>query len=173
MAKTPACKNCLETGHYKTWCPSLRREPLKRSVIKPKPKKVKLPTKKKPKARTRSYYVKQLDKVFSEYIRRSKPPVCVTCGTKDEWKRLQNGHYYSRTKIPTRWNEDNCWPQCVACNMFRGGNYTEYALFMLQTLGEGKLRDLHKLAISGEKITTPVIRQMIEDYSAKLAIMNG
>lgn len=168
MAKTPHCKNCGLDGHYQLNCKSFIRRASKAPVVKLKVKKVKVSTVKKKKPKTRSYYVKQLDKVFSEYIRRSKPPVCVTCGTKDEWKRLQNGHYYSRAKLPTRWNEDNCWPQCVACNMFRGGNYTEYALFMLQTLGEDKLRELHKLAISGEKVTTPVIRQMIEDYSAKL-----
>jgi len=168
VAKTPKCKGCGELGHYQVGCRATAKKPIKRSVVRRTVKKVKVHTAKKPKSKTRSYYVKQLDKVFSEYIRRSKPPVCVTCGTKDEWKRLQNGHYYSRAKLPTRWNEDNCWPQCVACNMFRGGNYTEYALFMLKTLGEGKLRELHKLAISGEKVTTPVIKGMIEDYSEKL-----
>lgn len=165
--KTPTCKNCKLEGHYKTWCPSLPRKPVKRPVVRVAVKKVKVPTKKKPKAKTRSYYVKQLDKVFSEYIRRSKPPICVTCGKRDEWKNLQNGHYYSRGKLPTRWHEDNCHVQCVGCNVFKSGNYTEYALYMLQTYGEGKLRELHTLANSTEKIPTSVIQEKIEEYRTK------
>lgn len=165
MAKIPTCKNCQKQGHYKTWCPLLPKKPIKRSTAALKVKKVKTPKKK---AKTRSWYVKELDRVFSLYIRQSKPPICVTCGKRDEPKNLQNGHYYSRAKLPTRWHEENCWPQCVACNMFKKGNYTEYALFMLQTLGEPRLRELHRIAHSGEKIPTPVIKEKIEEYKAKL-----
>ena len=164
MAKTPTCKNCGTEGHYKTWCPSLPNKPIKSRSAKSKAKKVKTPKKK---AETRSQLVKKLDKVFSEYIRRSKPPVCVTCGKKDEWKNLQNGHYYSRSKYPTRWHEDNCHPQCVGCNVFKSGNYTEYALYMVEKYGIEYIQELHRLANSGEKITTPQLREMLEDYKQK------
>ena len=149
-------------------CFNAPKKPMKRSISRSKPKSVKVSIVKKQKPKTRSYYVRQLDKLFSEYIRRSKPAVCVTCGTHEEWKKLQNGHYYSRARLPTRWDVDNCWPQCVGCNVFRNGNYTEYALFMLRTHGESKLRELHDLSISGKKITTTVIKEMIEEYHAKL-----
>ena len=172
MAKTPKCKNCLKDGHYKTWCPTLPKKPIKkpikRSVTASKAKKAKTPTKKKPIAKKRSWYVKELDRVFSIYIRQTKPAECVTCGKKDDWKNLQNGHYYSRSKLPTRWDEDNCNPQCVGCNVFKSGNYTEYALFMLKTLGEDKLRELHELANSGEKISTADIKELIEFYKKKI-----
>lgn len=162
--KNKPCKHCGSELHLSLSC---FQKPVKRPVVRVAVKKAKTPTKKKPKAKTRSYYVKQLDQVFSEYIRRSNPPVCVTCGKSDEWKNLQNGHYYSRGKLPTRWHEDNCHVQCVGCNVFKSGNYTEYALYMLQTYGEGKLRELHTLANSTEKIPTSVIQEKIEEYRTK------
>lgn len=168
MAKIRQCKHCGSETHTSLSCFNAPRKPIKRSVARPSVKKVKTPTKKKPKAKTRSYYVKQLDKVFSLYIRQSKPAVCVTCGKVDKWQNLQNGHYYSRGRLPTRWHEDNCYPQCSACNIFKSGNYTEYALFMLKTHGEAKLRELHQLSISGKKITTPEIREKIEYYKQKM-----
>jgi len=41
---------------------------------------------------------------------------------------MQNGHYISRSKLATRFDEENCRPQCVGCNIFKKGNYTAYAL---------------------------------------------
>lgn len=166
MKKTPKCKDCKEEGHYAISCRKTPRKPIQSRSVKPKAVKAKTT---KTKAKKRSWYVKELDRVFSLYIRQSKPPMCVTCGKKDDPKNLQNGHYYSRGKLPTRWNEDNCWPQCVACNVFKSGNYTEYALFMLQTLGEDKMRELHKLANSAEKIPTSVIKEKIEEYKHKIS----
>ena len=165
VKKIPKCKGCGESGHYAISCLKTPKKPIKSRSVKPKVVKAKTT---KPKAKKRSWYVKELDRVFSLYIRQTKKPVCVTCGKKDDPKNLQNGHYYSRGKLPTRWVEDNCWPQCVGCNVFKSGNYTEYALFMLKELGEPRMRELHQLANSGEKIPTPVIREKIEEYKQKL-----
>ena len=47
--------------------------------------------------------------------------------TKTEyWKGegMQNGHFISRSSRILRWNEQNCRPQCYACNCMRyGQNY--------------------------------------------------
>lgn len=168
MAKIPKCSGCGKPGHYKISCLTTPKTSLKRSTTPLKAKKVNTPTKKKTKAKTRSWYVKELDRVFSLYVRQSKPPVCVTCGKKDEWQNLQNGHYFSRGKYATRWDEMNCWPQCVGCNLFKSGNYTEYAFFMINTLGMDKLAALHKKSNTIVKIPTPVIREKIEEYKQKL-----
>ena len=49
------------------------------------------------KAISRSKLVKQLDSVFSQYIRQkdsvNEITTCFTCGKKDHWKKLQNGHF--------------------------------------------------------------------------------
>ena len=164
MAKKPSCKHCQSELHTSLKCFNAPRKPIKRSVARPSVKKVKTPTKKKPKAKTRSYYVKQLDSVFSLYIRQSKPNVCVTCGKKDDPKNLQNGHFYSRAKYPTRWHEDNCHPQCPRCNVFMKGMYIEYTMFMIDKYGREYVDELKELAYSRKKITTVEIKEMIEKY---------
>lgn len=168
MIKNKPCKHCGSDLHLSLKCFNAPRKPIKRSVTASKTKNAKTPTKSKTKPKTRSYYVKKLDKVFSEYIRRSNDPVCVTCGKRDEWKNLQNGHYYSRARLPTRWHEDNCHVQCAACNVFKSGNYTEYALYMIRRYGVDYVEKLHQLANSGEKIPTSVIKEKIEEYTEKL-----
>jgi len=95
---------------------------------------------KKPKQKLKSWYVKKLDRVFSEYIRQKNADTfgmtrCYTCDKTAHWKDLQNGHYISRGHMATRWLEENCRVQCSGCNIFKRGNYTEYAYRLLQEIG--------------------------------------
>jgi hypothetical protein len=149
------------------------KKPIKRTAIKPKLNCLPLKAKtRKKKAPTRSQLVKKLDDVFSKYIRQRDAvdgyATCVTCGTTRPWKEMQNGHYMSRGHLPTRWDETNCHVQDAACNVFKKGNYTEYAIYMVNRYGVDKLEQLKAKAKSGEKIPTTVIKDMIEDYSARL-----
>ena len=105
--------------------------------------------KKLPKKKTDAQLKKLLDKVFSEYIRlkyadKNGMVKCVTCGAVKHWKEMQNGHYISRQHLAVRWDETNCHPQDASCNIFRGGNYTAYALYMLDKYGEEKLQWLEQ-----------------------------
>jgi len=123
-------------------------------------------------ADSRSKLVKKLDSVFSQYIRQKYAidgmTACVTCGTVKRWQEQQNGHYMSRGHLPTRWSEDNCAPQCYACNVLRKGHYVEYSLWMIDTYGVEKLEELKQRANSGEKIATVTIKEMIEKYTKLL-----
>lgn len=163
------CKNCKKLGHTISVCPSLPRKPVKRSPIKRKPAK---PVVKKKKTETRSQVVKKLDKVFSEYIRRKDAvngiATCVTCGDRKDWKQLQNGHYMSRGHYGTRWDETNCHVQCAACNVFKKGNYTEYALYMINRYGAEHLEELKRKAHTPTKFSTQELREMTELYRGKL-----
>ena len=133
----------------------------------------KIPTKKLPgprnKHESRSQLVKRLDSVFSQYIRQKYATdgltACVTCGVVKRWQEQQNGHYMSRGYLPTRWSEDNCAPQCYACNVLRKGHYVEYSLWMINTYGVEKLEELKQRANSGINVTTVEIREMIEKYT--------
>jgi len=96
--KNKPCKYCGSALHLSLSC---FQKPIKSPTAKSKAKKSKTPIKKKPKAKTRSYYVKQLDKVFSEYIRkRDDGKGCVTCGIKKPWQEMQACHSFSRGKYP-------------------------------------------------------------------------
>lgn len=71
------------------------------------------------KSRDQSQLKKELDRVFSLYIRQIYPKVCYTCGRPAE--RLQCGHYISRQYLATRWSVENCRPQCWGCNGYGKG----------------------------------------------------
>lgn len=80
---------------------------------------------KKVKKKTNARLKKELDKIFSQYIRQkyAKDGIvkCYTCGSAKTIKEIQNGHFVSRSYLATRFSEDNCRPQCVGCNVFGGG----------------------------------------------------
>jgi hypothetical protein len=92
----------------------------------------------------------KLDKLFSEFIRRRGSVrgknTCVSCGTVLPWQRLQCGHYHRRVHLETRWDEDNCWPQCMACNVWRRGNYASFARFMYSRYSMDEMDKLHAKA---------------------------
>lgn len=96
---------------------------------------------------------------------------CCTCNTVKPISLLQAGHYVSRGKINTRWREDNVHPQCKHCNgkppMGLGGNYTEYARYMIRTYGPNKLDELARISKQSSKIMTYEIIEMIDIYKAK------
>jgi len=95
--------------------------------VKSKPKKASKP---KPKTKTLAQLKKQLDAVFSIYIRTTHSIdgicTCYTCGIQKPIKEIQNGHFVSRGYTATRWHLDNCRPQCVGCNIFGNGKPLDF-----------------------------------------------
>ena len=75
--------------------------------------------KSRPKEKTTAKLKKDLDSIFSKYIRAKYPKQCYTCGKPSD--RLQCGHYISRQYLVTRWDENNCRPQCWGCNGYGKG----------------------------------------------------
>jgi hypothetical protein len=62
-----------------------------------------------------------LDVVFSKLVRLSAANglgnvECFTCCYESHWKGMDAGHWRSRGRAATRWDSDNCRPQCKACN---------------------------------------------------------
>ncbi len=167
-------KSCLTCGKrcYGAYCVQHKpRVPLKRSPIKKK-----APTTRKPKTKkgteSRSELVKRLDSVFSQYIRLKDsvggPASCVTCGGTKPWKEMQNGHFFTRGRQTTRWDEMNCHVQDYRCNVILSGNYINYTRFMIDRYGREAVDELEKKSLSGEKITTPELRERIEYYKNKV-----
>lgn len=176
-----ACKYCNSAEHSSTFCFNAPKKPIK-NATKPrskavvgvsKPKVAKVPTIKKKKAKTRSQLVKELDAVFSQYIRLSESDIngygdCVTCGERKFWKDAQACHFYSRRYYPTRWHEDNIKFGCYRCNVLLKGNYIEYTKYMLDSYSREFIDELETLAKSGKKISTLEIREMITYYTAEV-----
>lgn len=85
----------------------------------------------------RSKITEKADAAFSQYIRLKYADAygncrCISCGQYHPWKEIQNGHYMSRRYMSTRWSEDNCRPQCVACNIFNQGAAQMFRLGLIK-----------------------------------------
>jgi hypothetical protein len=105
---------------------------------------------------TRKKLVDKLDKVFSIYIRRRNAvddiSECFTCGKKDHWKKLQNGHFQSRKHYSTRWDAVNCQVQCAGAKNLDEKYYN------------GLAEELHIEANKTVKLDNTDLEMLIEKY---------
>tara|TARA_R110000765_G_C18617130_1_gene571173 strand:+ start:179 stop:568 length:390 start_codon:yes stop_codon:yes gene_type:complete len=119
---------------------------------------------------SRSKVVKLLDSVFSQYIRQREAvneiATCFTCGKRDHWKRLQNGHFQSRKHYSTRWDETNCQVQCAGCNVFKYGEQFIFGQNLDIKYGLGTSNDLYIKAKKTVKISTVELQDMIKHYKS-------
>ena len=111
---------------------------------------------------------KELDKWFSLYIRLSHATIegmvqCFTCGCVKHYKSgMQCGHFQSRSFLATRFDEVNCQPQCVGCNMFKQGEQYKFALGLDSIYGEGSAQELQYLAKT-------IVKFSRSDYDEKIS----
>ncbi len=124
---------------------------------------------------SRSKLIKKLDSVFSQYIRLkgsvNEIAECFTCGKKDHWKKLQNGHFQSRRFYSTRWDEINCQIQCAGCNVFKYGEQYKFSVNLDAKYGQGTARRLHIKAQKIVKYANFEIEEMIQKYKKFVDLM--
>lgn len=158
------------------------RKPLKRSGFKKKVLNPNFKTKQglkaknkplKPKSKPLSTLKKKLDTVFSQYIRQKYANkdgmvACYTCGLVKHWKEHQCGHFEKRHHLSTRWLEENCRVQCVGCNVFRDGNYPEFA-YRLEQEKQGTISYLHNKKNEVFRISRQDYERLIEYYENQLS----
>lgn len=117
----------------------------------------------------RSTLIKKLDAVFSIYIRRKDAvndiAQCVTCGKKDHWSKLQNGHWASRRHYSTRWDEKNCHVQCMSCNVFKAGEIYLYTKYLCSQYGDNFPEELYSQSQQIRKFTDVELQDMIAHYT--------
>jgi hypothetical protein len=112
---------------------SLKRVPMKRKPVMEKPKKRVLGEK------SLSKLKKEYDRLFSIYIRAKYEKTCYTCG---KTGMLQNGHFIVRKYLATRWEEDNCRPQCVGCNIYGKGMFVDFEERLVKELGAARVQEM-------------------------------
>jgi hypothetical protein len=124
-----------------------------------------------PKKLTRTKLIKKLDAIFSEYIRRKYADKngivkCYTCNKRAYWKGegMQNGHFISRSSRILRWNEQNCRPQCYACNCMRYGQNYIFAMNLNKEYGYDIAAELLQKSRQLIKQTDYELEDLIKRY---------
>lgn len=123
--------------------------------------------------KTRKQLVKDLDKVFSLYIRQRDTGafgtfICCSCGKRKIFEQSDAGHFINRRWMATRWREDNVHGQCRSCNRFDEGNAVGYTMFMIDKYGRDHVEYLQGLKNAGQKFTTTELELMIQDYKNRI-----
>ena len=114
------------------------------------------------------------DTAFSLYIRRRDADTngyvtCVTCPTNKHYKMMDAGHFVSRKKEGTRYDDRNVFTQCKRCNIFMSGNKPEFSIFLMKRFGKGIVEELVKTG-------NLIVRRRTWDYEeliAKFKELNG
>ena len=145
----------------------------KSKTTKPKEKK-KPPKAKKKKAPTLSKLKKQLDTLYSKWLRMSNADeegicTCVSCGARLFWKDIQNGHYCSRRHEILRWSPLNTFPQCKKCNIFTEGNKIWYRRNLVDNIfNETKVREIEDKSLEPSPFKRADIEKMIRHYKSEV-----
>lgn len=127
--------------------------------------------KRKERKKTTKQLKKELDTVFSQFIRlkysnEQGEVKCYTCPMRRTWKEMQNGHFVSRSYLATRYSEENCRPQCVGCNIFGRGKTALFGTSLQAELGEGIITRLYRKA--QEIVKDYPYAEKIEYYKQKI-----
>lgn len=113
-------------------------------------------------------------KVFSEWVRRRDADeggttYCVTCRTPLYWKEAHAGHFVPGRTNAVLFHPDITNPQCPVCNIWKGGNYQAYTLYMLDKYGREKVEEFLSLRRQVVKLTRADLEEIIAHYKAKIA----
>lgn len=87
---------------------------------------------------------------------------CISCGTKTAFA-WHAGHYRTTAAAPQlRFNQDNIWLQCSACNVHKSGNIEAYRAALVELIGEERL-----LALESNNETHRYTREELDGIRAK------
>ena len=117
---------------------------------------------------------KKADAIFSTYIRLKYADEdlnvkCFTCDKVYHYKKIQNGHFYSRSILSLRYDEQNCRPQCYGCNIAQKGNYIEYYKRLEKEIGKGGMDYLEYKRHQTKKMGKADYQELIDLYTQKVA----
>ena len=155
-----------------------RKTPLKaKTSLRAKPKtEVKAKKVKKGKRqKSQRTLIKELDKIFSLFIRlRDSKPYgfkyfkCPTCGRILPFEEADCSHYYGRTHMNTRFDEMNCHAECKHGNRFDSSHLIAYGEWMTRTYGEQRMALLRIKANTHKKWECWELEQLIKFYKARI-----
>jgi len=106
---------------------------------------------------------KEADRLMSLYVRLSNADkegicTCYTCGYRNHYKKMQNGHYISRFYKSRRYDLRNTRVQCSMCNMWRNGDIPTFRANLVKELGPETVSEIE----TGYKELTKCTREWYE-----------
>lgn len=115
----------------------------------------------------------KLDQVFSRFIRLRDAREdgtfqCISCGRILPLEKAQCGHYFSRAKMSTRWDEENCSAECCACNLFRSDHLDGYHKNLVKKIGQQAFDLLTLRAHSTKKWSSFEKTALINHYKVEV-----
>lgn len=114
------------------------------------------------------------DKYFSRYIRLKYSNfgkcTCYTCGMIKDIKEVDNGHYMKREHKSTRYNENNCRPQCKICNgnTKHNGKQAEFRVNLVNEIGEDEVYKIELLSRQTIKANYKFYKEIADEYRKKI-----
>lgn len=132
----------------------------------------------KKKSKTQAQLKKELDKVFSLYIRQKYADdmgnvECYTCNKMFTVKTIQNGHFVTRQYLATRWHENNCRPQCFGCNGFGGGKPLDFEERLKKEFGSDYVEEMKASRHQSLKLDRNWYEEQIAIYKEKLLTLTS
>lgn len=120
----------------------------------------------------RQSLIRKLDTVFSLYIRLRDTNsngyfFCISCGQMKSWYDADCGHYFSRARMNTRFDEKNCSAECKRCNRFSSDHLDGYRTNLIRKIGEDEFDKLHIRANMARKWSEFELEELVKYYKAK------
>ena len=117
--------------------------------------------------------IKRLDKVFACYIRlRDIMPngmgKCISCGRIKPYREIDCGHFFGRTNMATRFDEDNCNGECRGCNRASSDHLIFYQENLIKKIGVARFSSLREKARSTKKWEADELQRLIEYYKKEV-----
>ena len=127
----------------------------------------------KPKKRQTSLstLVKKLDKIYSKYMRLRDAmdgglTRCISCGQIKPFDKMDCGHFFSRTHMSVRFDEDNTHSECSFCNRFSADHLIGYRENLIKKIGTQRFQLLEVKAHGTKKWSCFELEQLIKYYLA-------
>lgn len=138
--------------------------------LKKKKKKESDKTTKKKRTPSLATYIRKLDVVFSKYIRlRDAMPSgtfkCISCGKIKSISQADCGHYWSRARMSTRFDERNCHAECKGCNRFSADHLVGYRTHLINKIGQLEYDRLQIKANETKKWSVWELEQLVKYYT--------
>jgi rubredoxin len=98
---------------------------------------------------------------------------CPTCGNTKPIEEADAGHYISRVRRATMFDEMNVHAQCRHCNRFQEGNHFLYRAWLVKKYGITEVEAMEQRAIMGGGHSTMDLLLMAKEYRARTKAIKG